>query len=379
MQRITPVIKGLIFILMAIASGNVYAQKDYVIMDGVRFDDIKLIDPGDWSNTNRCIVRVGDSAIVYTPNEVQEYGFANGRVYYASDVMVKEVMKKIFLRKMVNGNTDLYYYEDQNYKTFFIGPDSGLLKELPRRASDGASYHKQLQLFTSDCIGIDEAAQIVAYRKNYMTEFVERYNRCEISPFPAFHFGIVAGYGFTKLVPPDMPEYFGAFDYTFHGGVLLGLFVDQPVLLSKFSIHAELLYSRLGFSYYYRNANEDNDLIIQTSSVTLPLMCRYILPVKAIKTFVNAGGCFEYNFKNETGVYVASVAEPGVIEINRMNEGPVISDFQAGYNLGFGIEYALIKKHPLLIEVRYSRLYKFLQNEPSMGKSGIQLITGIKF
>lgn len=369
----------LLCILAVFSTGKLNAQQDYVIMDGVRFDNVKLWDPGDWSNTNRCILRIGDSAVVYTPHQVQEYGFKDGRVYYASDVMVKEEMKKVFLRKLVDGKTDLYFYEDEDYKTYFLGPDTSLLTEVSRRANDGESYHTQLQRLTMDCPGIDDAARVVAYRKNYLTEFVERYNRCEVGPFPYLRYGLVAGYGFTRLMPPDEPDYFGEFDYTFHGGFSLGIFVDQPILLSRFSVHGEVLYSRLGFSYYYQSSGQDYDLIVQSSAVSVPVLCRLILPVKKADAFVNAGGCLEYNFKNETGIYTAAVSEPGVIEIDRLNNSPVISDIQLGYVIGAGIEYQVVKNHPLLFELRFSRQYRAFQQEPSAGKSVVQLITAIKF
>ena len=377
MYRIHYIFQSAIFALLLSVTDIIVAQENYIIMDGVRFNNIKLWDPGDWSNTQRCVVREGDDAIVYTPYEVEEYGFMDGRIYYAREVMISDTLARVFLRRLVPGTANLYYVEGLWSKTYFMGRDSAILVEIPKKNDEGVSYHDQLQEITADCPEISLAAQIVSYKRNYMKEFFERYNRCEIKPFPALRFGFLAGYSLTKLNSQAHFSYLNEVKFKSHGGIVLGLFVDQPVLVSDFSLHAELQYSRLGFSYYYRGLNQDNDLIVQTSSLTVPVMCRYTPSSNKTRPFINAGVCYEFNFKNETGFYTASISQPDVIEINRMNNSPIISSSLLGYSVGCGLERPLYKNHSLSFEIRFTRLYKILQQDASLGKSGIHFITGI--
>jgi len=55
------------------------AQTDYYIKDHTMTGGIDLIDGGDISNSMVCQVKNGNSVDKYSPNQISEYGFKDGR------------------------------------------------------------------------------------------------------------------------------------------------------------------------------------------------------------------------------------------------------------------------------------------------------------
>lgn len=251
--------------------------------------------------------------------------------------------------------------------------------ELPRyeQGKHGGSYNDNLAEFTADCQNVGDAVKLVQYNKKSLSKLISRYNNCELKPFPSFKYGIVVGYGMTKLFPSSKNEYeyLDRFNYKYEGGMTVGLFIDNPLFVSDFSLHAEVYYSQNGFSYNHRTANQDIDIVVNTSTLNVPLLIRYTLPTLKMRPFVNAGGIYTYHFKNENVLYAADI-EQDVITINKVSETAFISENRVGFSLGGGLEYKLNYKRAISVELRYNKTYG-ISDTGFLNSGEFQLITGI--
>ena len=212
------------------------------------------------------------------------------------------------------------------------------LIELPKRNADDKKYNDELSDITNDCPNVADASILTEYNKQSLTNLFKRYNKCELKPFPHFKYGLTVGYEFARLVPSgnNDNEIIKSFDFTDDGGFTIGLFLDNPILVSNFSLHTEFYFSKHGYSYSKSNDNKDVDFVANLTSFKMPLLIRYEYPSDNIRPFVNLGPIVSYNIKNETLMYEAIINE-NIIELNNMNNAPGIADIQLGYSIGGGI------------------------------------------
>jgi len=371
-----------VFLIINLLPVVIYAQNEFYSIGSTISTGIKLVDGGDIGNSRFCQVKKGDEVIKYSPFEVKEFGFKDGRIYLSKDIQISDSVQKVFLEQLVIGHTKLYYYRGKNLRMFFIEKDSTLLVELPKRNEDGdIGFRDNLQNITSDCQNVNEAVKFVGYNKKHLTELITRYNKCIYKPYPFFKYGMSLGYETTRLVPsPGIKnEYISQLDFTYTGGVTIGFFADIPVSLSNFSLHTELYYSKHGFSYNQLIGNKDIDFVANISSLKLPVLIRYVYPnlLNKIRPFINAGGIAGYNFKKNGSIYEATITQTKV-EINDVLETTLIDKNQIGYAVGGGIEFKLNNRNHLFFELRYNKLY-CSSNSVSMNNSEFHFITGINF
>ena len=355
---------------------DIFGQNDYYATDSSTIIDVQLIDNGELLNSRFCQIKRKKTISQYTPYEVKEYGFKNGPVYLSKRIEIADSSKMVFLERLVNGNTTLYYYRGEKIGTYFLEKDSTLFVELPKyeRDNKNINFNGFLLDITSDCPEVADATKLVRFSKKSLSKLISRYNKCELKPFPVFKYGLILGYGGNKLIKND---YTNQFDFRYDGGYTFGIFIDNPILVSDFSAHIELYYSRHGFSYNKQAEDLDVDFVANTSTLNLPILIRYTYPSNKIRPFVNTGGYFTYNFKNENAFYEAIINQ-STIEIEKVIENSMISKYQVGYSIGGGLEYKLNYKNSLFFELRHNKLFD-LSGSGSLNQSELHLFTGINF
>jgi len=355
-----------------------FGQSEYFSTDSSTSVGIKLIDGGDLINSRLCQVKKGDKVIQYSPYEVKEYGFKDGRVYISKEIQIADSSKRVFLERLQKGNTTLYYYKGKGIKTYYIQRDSTLFVELPKQNAATENYSRQLLNLTKNCPNVSDACKLVGYNKKSLSKLITRYNKCELKPFPHFKYGILVGYEFLKVIPYseqiDNLEYF---DFKYDGGFSIGMFLDNPILVSDFSLHTEINFSKHGYSYNYNSSSEDLDLIINISSFRIPILIRYSIPKNNIRPYFNTGAIFSYNISNENALYKASFSND-IIEISNQLEESIISDNEIGYVLGCGLEYNLDFKKSVFFEIRFSKQYG-ISDDIQNNNSIINISSGINF
>lgn len=364
-----------LFILLPTLSSG---QNDYFSIDSSIFVGIKLTDGGDLINSKICQVENGENTIQYTPYEVEEYGFKDGRVYISKEIQIADSSKRVFLERLHRGETTLYYYKGKGTETFFIQKDSTLFVEIPAKVAKGEGYSKQLINLTKDCSNVSDACKLVRYNKKSLSKLISRYNQCELKPFPHLKYGFLTGYEFLRLIPSgERDDYLEHFDYKYDGAFLIGLFFDNPILVSDFSLHAELLLSKHGYSYNKLVDNRDLDFVANFTSLNIPLLLRYAYPSNKIRPFINTGIKGTYFVKNKTLLYETTIGET-TIEINDAEINAMKSDFQLGYVIGGGMEFKLNYKNSVFFELRLCNQYN-QAGSGFTGNSAFSVLTGLNF
>ena len=371
MKNLYTIILVLIFPLLS------FGQSDYCVIDST-LNGINLIDGGALINSRLCQVKKGKEIIAYSPYEVMEYGFKEGRVYISKEIQIADSSKRVFLERLHNDETTLYYYRGMGLKTFFIEKDSTLFVELPKQDNAKEPYSELLLNLTDDCPNVSAACKLVRYNKRSLSKIITRYNKCELKPFPHFKYGFLVGYEFSNLVPVDKQnkdlEYF---EYNYDSDFSIGLFVDNPILVSDFSVYAALLFSKHGYSYNHPSATGDFDLIMNISTLSVPLLIRYTLPTNNLRPYLNTGPIYSYNIKNESYLYKSTISD-NIIEIKNSIEGSIIPTHEFGYTMGCGLEVDLDFKRAVFLEIRYSKQFGISENL-SGNNSMINISTGINF
>jgi hypothetical protein len=356
-----------------------FGQNEYFSTDSLTTIGIKLIDNGDLINSKLCQVKKGDKIFEYSPNEVKEFGFIDGRVYISKEIQISDSTRRVFLECLYKGKTTLYYYKGKGIKTFFFEKDSSVFVEIPIRSLNNRIFNEQLKEITKDCSNITEATKFVNYNKKSLSKLIARYNNCVLKPFPHFRYGLTLGYEFSEIVlsSDNQNENIKYFDFNYDGGFTIGLFIDKPILVSDFSFHSEVYFSNHGFSYNKSSDNKEIDFVANLSSLKVPLLIRYVCPSNNIRPFINLGLVGSFNIRNETMLFETTITK-NIIEINDKEESPLIDDIQLGSCIGGGIEYKLDIKHSLFFEIRFNQQYG-ITDPKSLKFSGFKFVTGINF
>jgi len=368
----------LVLILLVIRPISLSGQRGYYSTDSTTIYGIKLIDGGARSNAKTCQVKLKNLTIRYSPSEVKEYGFKNGSVYISKKIELFDSSQLVFLERLIKGETNLYYYKGQHSGTYFIEKDSSFFTELPKN-KDSINFRNILSDLTKDCDNLNDASRLVTYKRTALVRYLKRYNACKLKPFPFFRYGLVLGYKMTTLVPSSsmVVEDIYLFDYKYDGGITLGLFIDYPIMVSDFSFHAEVYFSSNGYSYNYRDLNKDLDILINTTSLNIPMLLRYTLPTLKMRPFLDVGGLYSLQMKNENAIY-SSTIKNDIIYINEITSSSLISNHEIGYSLGCGIQWNINYKNSIFFEFRYNNMVHNPSPE-SFGKREIQLQTGFNF
>lgn len=365
----------LYILFLGLFSLNLSGQSGYIIYDSTMTAGLKLIDNGPILNSRYIQVREKRNIIKYTPYELDEFGFNDGRIFVSRNIQVFDSSRRVFLERLSKGKANLYYYREKRIRTFYIELDTSSIIEIPKIKSD-LSFRQQLAYQTVDCPAITDAIRYTRYNKRSMTELVDRYNSCNFKPFPHFRYGIVMGYEFMKLDPVNIHpgDYLFYFNLKYEGSFMVGLFFDQPILVSNVSLHSGIYYSRHGYSYNKLVVDEDLDFVANISSLKLPLLIRYTFNSNKIRPFINAGGLAIMNYRNESAIY-STIIRNNTMEINDADQNFNASR-QIGYSLGSGIEYCINSRRSLFIEAGYDKLYG---NSGKLKQSRFSFMTGINF
>ena len=367
----------LYLILFLIQSLIVYGQRNYYLTDSLKSVGVKIIDGGAIKNSTQCQIVKKGKTLIYSPDEVKEYGFKDGRVYISRIIKINNEEKKVFLQRLSKGNMNLYYYKDKNGGKFFIEKDSGQLIEVFKKGIDNSNYRDFLKPYTQDCNNVSGALKLVTYNKPSLTKFIDQYNSCLHKPFPFIKYGLIIGYGVSKPQNPKISV--GVLsnavfknDNSFNAGI----FADIPILFSYFSLHPEIYFQKNKFSGHSIINNEINYITINTTSINIPLLIRYTYPALKLRPYVNIGGTFTYNISGNNVVYATTISDD-IIEIEEIINSNVYSEKQFGYTAGGGIQYSIDNRKSLFLELRYNYLNGLTKE--TYGNKSFQCIIGINF
>lgn len=343
----------LLFLLSA-AHIDVQAQGGYYIRGSNSTYGAKIVDGGPLSNSAYCVVETRSDDRIYTPDEVSEYGFPDGRVYVARTITTPVGMKRVFLEQLSKGRLVLYYYHGPGGIAFFVETEDGELNLLPLKDEKGNSFRHYIAELTADFPEGFDALQNVAYRKSTLTMFFARYEKRQHRPFPHFRYGLNLGFGLSSLMPQANNQIMQNAGIMKDNSLSAGVFADQPLFQSDFSLNVGLNISRQVYAGAWSSFNGDEDYYAKSVSVGIPALVRYSWPTNKLRPFVNAGGMALLNVANHNILYRNTFTDNTInLEIDRTN---YVSDVYRGLTVGAGLEYRLRGRGSVLTEIRYSHL-----------------------
>jgi hypothetical protein len=371
--------KVIIFLIICLTPVITVGQNGYIVKDSLMIFGVKIKDYGSSLNQRICTGTNNGKEFRYNPYELKEYAIKDNKVYISKEITLGDSTFRVFLERKVNGNVNLYYFREKGITLFFTGRGDDKLTELPKIDKDGIGFQNKLGILTSDCHGLSEATRWVRYTPNSLSLLIDRYNHCDSRPFPHFKYGIIAGYGLAKLYPSESIEYSNLQpdDILNMGMPLLGGFVDNPILVSDFSVHAELFISSGRYYFSRQSGDADFHLLGRLTTVSFPLMVRLTLHNTKLYPYFNAGIIQSFVIKDDYSIYDTKIHNT-YIEINKYDYNTNPTKMQSGLVIGMGSEYKLSMKNHLSLELRYNRFFES-KNSGSFSESGIYIITSISF
>lgn len=160
----------ILFNLFCFISVSISAQNDFLPGYIVKNtgDTVKgfIFMGSSKENCQKCVFKANKEAksVTYLPADLQSYHFENSLFYFSREVMVENVMKKVFLEWAVKGKLDLYLYDDPRkaMRYFVDKADSGFVELLntKRQSTDSLGvrflkenreYAATLAIMLQDC------------------------------------------------------------------------------------------------------------------------------------------------------------------------------------------------------------------------------------
>jgi hypothetical protein len=354
---------------------QVFSQNAYIATDSSQFIGIKLMDASVKDNCQFIKVKSKEVVITYMPDDLLEYGFKDGTTYVSKTISVNGTERRVFLKRLVKDKTALYYYSSSDFEAYYLETEDSILIELSKKETP--DYKNTLITYMRNCPDMTNSIKLVRYEKSHLSRLVSIYNTCSPKPFPYRKFGLIVGYGQTGLSVPE--KYAG--DISQPGwtdsnkGFVVGLTADIPINASNFSINTSVLVSKNGYSYNEKNQQVETDILINFTSIDVPVLVRYTVPSMKLRPFVNGGGVFSYHMNNTSNIYQATVNQD-VITINEISSHKLVSDEQFGFSIGGGVQKNINYKNTISVELRYSKLYA---NSDSLNKSQLAVFTVFTF
>lgn len=355
----------ILFFFFVILYSTTYGQSAYYSTGKVVSSGVTLISGTDDENTRFCHVKSGTTITKYTPYEVIEYGFEDGRVFVSKEIVLPDGSgSRVFLEQLGKGNANLYYFKDGPKKSFYLEKESLPLTEIIKGSQVGL-YRDQLKSLINDCKNMDDAFGRLNYNKKSMAILIKRYNECDDAIYPYTKFGFYFRFGYSSLnyKPVNGYEFISDYDFNYEFSPGIGLFIDKPVT-GNLSFLLELNYFQNEYNY---SNNTTNKFKAQIYSLNMPLIFRYYLSSGNLRPYLNAGFYLSRNLSNSSIV----------IENQDYSEdvtNSLMQKLQVGYTIGVGLEMMAKKRISYFIELRNSGTFA-----SGFSKINFEFFAGLRF
>jgi opacity protein-like surface antigen len=390
--------KTLLVVFLISLSSSLKSQEAYIIKDGTVVAGINVLDGGEIKNG--IMIQTGNSKnpVTYLPEEVEEYGFKDGRKYFSRTVKTGDNEKRLFLERLSEGKLTLYYLRDAQGQTIFAEKENGNLElMLSVKDKNSNDFRSKFMEYMPGCSNVSEALAIFKFNKRSVIKLTEQYNNCEKKPFPSATFGVSAGMILGKP-GTGSSAYMQVRDkatlYTIDSDGFLNLksfsgavSADFPILLSSFSIFTALDFSFNKYVYHSRDAVTNpfvpnsititiNDANLSVASVTVPVLARYKFYTGKLIPYMNGGPVFSYNLITQT-VMINQTIVNNVLTTKKLGNPEFNCGAQTGFSAGAGLQLKLHLKKSISLDVRYNYLIGI--EKKSMGFKSLQISTGYNF
>lgn len=357
----------------------VLAQRSYIATDSIIQYGVDLIGGTSVENAQFIRLKKGEETIRYMPSELVEYRLNNGTVYVSKEISIADVKKKVFLERLEDGKIKLYYYVEKGFRRFYLEDDQASLIEVDNKKNFRTTLEKNLD----DCSAISNSIKLVKYKKKSLAKLASLYNQCKLRPFPYAKFGFAMGFNQTRLQAHSAisDEVLSSIEFSRDPSLSLGIFADLPIEATDFSLYTGLFTSKNAYSVNKQDTLTDTDVIVNITSLEVPVMLKYMVPLIKYRPFISLGSFYTYHIRNSSKVY-QSALEGNKVMINGESQQILLSDNMLGFAASIGLQYNLDYKRTVSFEIRYTQSYghsKNLNQSNSLNKNSTNLIVAYSF
>ena len=333
------------------------ADKGYYVKNSVLYDGIYFNRENRMERSKRLSIvkQLRHEAITYHPEDIEEYGFPNGKKYVSAVINFNGSAKSVFLEEVVNIQDSvivfLYCSENNDDMFFLLRGQENRFEMVNSNAPD-----EIWNIFRSlnNCSNVDG---IENFPKKLNTKtinvFYRAYNDCNPNLFPKPQLGAVANVGLGKPQTNEFPYYKYNLDLVFSIGLFAQLPFDECMALRIEALYS-FLDNKKGTLKNYSNSAE-----YKRNSIQTPLLFRYSFNYTKGKNipYMEAGPCFDIAFSG--GKY-----RNGILQ--KLPKGTILDDysiinFMYGFSLGTGIEHKINNQKSLHFGLRYNWLKGYRQ------------------
>lgn len=366
--------KKTIFLLIILLSPIfLFAQRGYYSIDSTSFTGIKLIDGGNL-NFKICQIRKGEKIIQYSPEQVKSYGFNDRRFYKAFSIDVNGRQEKYFLQLLVPGKLALYYAVVEGEKKYFLTDSIHSAPiEIPQVLKNDKQFVDQI---LAECAPEIKNIPYVRTRKNDLMRFMKDYNSCADRPILRNRYGIQLGatsgnlsaVNYRRLYPVPGNMNFSSYS--------LGAFADIPFSSINLSLHPELSFEHFSSSKAF-NQEDDYDLVLNSSSVTLPVYLRYTVMKNLLSPFFQLGPVYSRSLRNNRTLYQYDTV--GNDLFISLIDSQVLQDNMAGFSFGTGAVLNYGSRYSWFAEANFSKIHNLKKNTNLYNRYEFAFKIGILF
>ncbi|HYF67744.1 MAG TPA: tRNA modification GTPase [Ohtaekwangia sp.] len=372
----------------------------------IKFEKGYFIDKGD--KKIECLIKNNDwsqnpSEIEYKSDEnsasehinvhsVEEFGIYNASKFVARTVIIDRSSsqlsalsmsanpifkeERLFLKVLVEGKANLYYYEDRNVKRFFYNVDGSQIEQLifklyvasnkvgsSRKIGENNRFRQQLWN-SLKCSSIEmKHLENLNYRKKDLINVFSNYNACSGSDVTTFEdkvkrqlftISVRPRLNYSSLSADNALAQSNHFDFRKKTGIGIGIEGEffLPMKKNKWSILLEPTYQTFNARTTAPDHSTPGGILIAQmdyKSIELPLGIRhYFFLSDKSRIFVNASFIFDFT------------ASSSQINITRGSGYPLNDlDISGGRNFAFGAGF---KYKSFGVELRYQTAREILTN-----------------
>ena len=327
---------------------------DYYIKGPKKIID-QLSDKGGF-NFNGCYLKSLGNDFHYTPAEVSEFGFSDGRVYFSRFIVIDSIERKAFLQRLVEGKSTLFYYAEGFHKYFFVSRDSNELILVKKGRKN--EFRKSFSELYDSCGIIKKNCFRADYTVGSLSLLTEQFNACKPGFIPVKQPGIKIGIFNAQLAPVKYSgiQYLTSIKFKNSPALLFSVYYDFPINYSRFSFHPEIGLQFNESTGSYEESGLYVDVKVTTTSVVIPVVVKYTLPGSGFSMFFSSGLTSKIYVKNNNIFLVAS-GNGNSIQIEDVIKNGLMSDFDLGYSLGVGFQIPTGIRNTAEFEIRHMSFY----------------------
>src|SRR5690606_7267579 len=392
-------IRKTLIVIVCFLSIKSYAQitfeKGYFISNSDEKTDC-FIKNVDWKNNptefEYKLTENSESKIASIRN-IKEFGIDNYSKYKRFEVQIDRSSNELdyltgdrnpvfntetlFLKAIIEGKADLYYYEDGNLRRlFYVMNDSDVQSLVYKRyLVDGSTkigennFYKQQLLNHLKCSSITSRdIEKINYTIKDLNDIVLKYNDCENTPSTTFtgntkknwlNLNIRPGINFSTLSIKNNASQSRDTDFGNNLGFRLG--VEAEVILPFNNIKFAIIFEPTYQSYNNECETINNSPVsVDYSSIELPVGVRhYFFLNNTSKLFVNASIIFDFAFNSKIDFEYSSDL-----------------DISSKHNYGFGIGYNYDSKYSFELRYLYNRDIFRIYRSWTSNYSALSVIVG---